>query len=100
MVVYIHFPKRLHGVVLNELSTGTTLPYHILSNYLFQLAIVSLDIDEILVRNYGANTFTVTYLPWAVERHTYLSKGFSLLHKIEICTRNYESKLGKTSRIK
>jgi hypothetical protein len=25
--LYIHSPTRLHGVVLNELSTGTTLPY-------------------------------------------------------------------------
>jgi hypothetical protein len=26
--VYIHSPIRLHGVVLNYLSTGTTLPYN------------------------------------------------------------------------
>jgi hypothetical protein len=25
--LYIHTPIRLHGVVLNELSTGTNLPY-------------------------------------------------------------------------
>jgi hypothetical protein len=25
--LYIHSPIRLHGVVLNYLSTGTTLPY-------------------------------------------------------------------------
>jgi hypothetical protein len=25
--LYIHSPLRLHGVVLNELSTGTTLPH-------------------------------------------------------------------------
>jgi hypothetical protein len=25
--LYIHSPIRLHGVVLNSLSTGTTLPY-------------------------------------------------------------------------
>jgi hypothetical protein len=27
MDLYIHFPLRLHGVALNWLSTGTTLPY-------------------------------------------------------------------------
>jgi hypothetical protein len=27
--LYIHFPIRLHGVVLNKLSTGTTLPYYV-----------------------------------------------------------------------
>jgi hypothetical protein len=27
--LYTHSLIRLHGVVLNELSTGTTLPYHI-----------------------------------------------------------------------
>jgi hypothetical protein len=27
MELYLHFPIRLHGVVLNLLSTGTTLPY-------------------------------------------------------------------------
>jgi hypothetical protein len=25
--LYIHFPIRLHGVVFNSLSTGTTLPF-------------------------------------------------------------------------
>jgi hypothetical protein len=25
--LYVHFPTRLHGVVLNQLRTGTTLPY-------------------------------------------------------------------------
>jgi hypothetical protein len=25
--VYMHSPIRLHGVVLNKLNTGTTLPY-------------------------------------------------------------------------
>jgi hypothetical protein len=25
--LYIHFPIRFHGTVLNELSTGTTLPF-------------------------------------------------------------------------
>jgi hypothetical protein len=25
--LYIHYPIRLHGVVLNQLSTGTTLPF-------------------------------------------------------------------------
>jgi hypothetical protein len=27
MDLYIHSPIRLHGVVLNKLSTGTTLPF-------------------------------------------------------------------------
>jgi hypothetical protein len=27
MDLYIHSPIRLHGVMLNYLSTGTTLPY-------------------------------------------------------------------------
>jgi hypothetical protein len=27
--LYIHSPIRLHGVVLNWLSTGTTVPYHL-----------------------------------------------------------------------
>jgi hypothetical protein len=27
MGLYIHFPTRLHGVVLNYLSTGTNLPF-------------------------------------------------------------------------
>jgi hypothetical protein len=32
MAKYIHSPIRLHGVVLNWLGTGTTLPYHTLSH--------------------------------------------------------------------
>jgi hypothetical protein len=30
MWIYTSTPIRLHGVVLNYLSTGTTLPYHLL----------------------------------------------------------------------
>jgi hypothetical protein len=26
--LYIHSPIRLHGIVLNQLSTGITLPIH------------------------------------------------------------------------
>jgi hypothetical protein len=33
--LYIHSPIRLHGVVLNYLSTGTTLPYIIIGGYIF-----------------------------------------------------------------
>jgi hypothetical protein len=29
MALYIHSPIRLHGVVLNQLSTGTTLPSYL-----------------------------------------------------------------------
>jgi hypothetical protein len=29
--IYIHSPIRLQGIVLNYLSTGTTLPYHVQS---------------------------------------------------------------------
>jgi hypothetical protein len=27
MELYLHSPMRLHGIVLNQLSTGTILPY-------------------------------------------------------------------------
>jgi hypothetical protein len=30
VALYIHSPRRLHGPVLNQLSTGTTLPWHVL----------------------------------------------------------------------
>jgi putative alpha-1,2-mannosidase len=32
MELYIHSPIHFHGVVLNSLSTGTTLPYLTLPN--------------------------------------------------------------------
>jgi hypothetical protein len=35
MDLYIHSPIRLHGVVFNQLSTGTTLPFMLL--YIFIL---------------------------------------------------------------
>jgi hypothetical protein len=31
--LYIHSPVRLHVVLLNYLSTGTTLPFLIIENY-------------------------------------------------------------------
>jgi hypothetical protein len=30
--LYIHSPIRLHGIVLNKLSTGTTLPFTFYTN--------------------------------------------------------------------
>jgi hypothetical protein len=35
MDLYIHFPIRLRGIMLNWLSTGTTLPYLYLSSNLW-----------------------------------------------------------------
>jgi hypothetical protein len=32
MDLYIHFPIHLHGVVLNYLNTGTTLPTQLLGS--------------------------------------------------------------------
>jgi hypothetical protein len=32
-MTYIHFPIHLHGIVLNWLSAGTTLPLRLLNNH-------------------------------------------------------------------
>jgi hypothetical protein len=35
MDLHIHSPIRLHDVVLNQISTGTTLPFYIRNNTVF-----------------------------------------------------------------
>jgi hypothetical protein len=48
MDLYIHSPIRLHGVVLNYLSTGTTLPFTVVKYLLwrFSLFLIKLSLDN------------------------------------------------------
>jgi hypothetical protein len=57
--LYIHSPIRLHGVVLNSLSTGTTLPYYGFSDIFVktersQTRVATLSTEELHLLRYNS----------------------------------------------